>query len=79
MVKLPKDGDVDDLDRDNVADTYQSKEDQLDDGRQSNEDGDGQQRQHGSEVDVVRSVTVEVLTTVERDHRVHGADRGYSG
>ena len=73
-VELLKDGAVNELDGDDVSGTYQSQEDELDDGGQSNEDGDGQQRQHSTKVDVMRSVAVEVLVTVERNHRVHGSD-----
>ena len=73
-VELNKEDAVDDLDGQYIADTYHGEEGQLDDGRESDKDGDRQQRQDGAEVDVVRRVTVEVLVTVERDHRVHRAE-----
>ena len=76
-VELAKDGAVNELNGDDITDRNQSYEDELDHSRQSDEDCDGQQRQHGAKVDVVRCVTVKVLVTVECDHRVHSTNSSH--
>jgi len=74
LVELNEERAVDDLDGQHVANSHQSDEGELDEGRQSDEHGDGEHWEDGAEVDVMWRVTEQVLVAVERYHGVYRTD-----